>query len=611
MHFRIIQWKLNIRKENRLKRKTFFNRQKARRVLFAQDLYAAEAADGVIMESKKWKQSVIYQIYPRSFMDGNGDGVGDLTGIASKLDYLKDLGIDIIWLSPIYKSPNEDNGYDISDYQDTMEEFGTLEDFDYLLSEAHARGIKIIMDLVVNHTSDEHPWFVESRKSKTNHYRDYYIWKEGKNGQPPNNWGSYFSGSAWQYDETTDMYYLHLFSKKQPDLNWELPKVRDEVYKMMTWWCDKGIDGFRMDVISLISKDQSYADLPVQEGNLYGNVDRYLANGPRVHEFLKEINRKVLFKYDLVTVGETTGVTIEEAKKYAGFNTNELNMVFQFEHVNLDNGIYGKWTDKRVSLVELKKVMNKWQTELEGAAWNSLYWNNHDQPRAVSRFGNDSEQYRVISAKMLATCLHMMKGTPYIYQGEELGMTNNNFDKLEDFNDVEIKNAYRELVEENHLIAPDDMIRCINKRGRDNARTPMHWSNTENAGFTTGAPWIKINPNYKDINAGSQIHDENSVFSYYKKLVHMRKQEPLMVEGTFHLRLPDREDIFAYERIIKNEKLLVVCNFTEKEAAFEVPEDYLKQNCKKLIGNYSGEGLQKIMKLKPYETFVYKQSLII
>ena len=374
------------------------------------------------MDKKWWKEAVVYQIYPRSFMDSNGDGIGDLNGITSRLDYLKDLGVDVIWLSPVYQSPNDDNGYDISDYRAIMQEFGTMEDFDRMLSEMHKRGIRLVMDLVVNHTSDEHKWFVESRKSKDNTYRDYYIWRDAKEGKEPNNWGSCFSGSAWKYDPQTEMYYLHLFSTKQPDLNWENPAVRKEVFDMMNWWCEKGIDGFRMDVISMISKPEGLPDGKIPEGGLYG--DSGCVNGPHVHEYLQEMNREVLSKYDLMTVGECAGVTIEEAEKYASADGKELSMVFQFELVDLASGTYGKWTDKRVPLKDFKRVMTAWQTELEGKAWNSLFLGNHDQPRCLSRFGDDSPEYRVVSAKMLATCLHMMQGTPYVYQGDELGMKN-------------------------------------------------------------------------------------------------------------------------------------------------------------------------------------------
>ena len=395
------------------------------------------------MDKKWWKEAVVYQIYPRSFMDSNGDGIGDLNGITSRLDYLKDLGVDVIWLSPVYQSPNDDNGYDISDYRAIMQEFGTMEDFDRMLSEMHKRGIRLVMDLVVNHTSDEHKWFVESRKSKDNPYRDYYIWRDAKEGKEPNNWGSCFSGSAWKYDPQTEMYYLHLFSTKQPDLNWENPAVRKEVFDMMNWWCEKGIDGFRMDVISMISKPEGLPDGKIPEGGLYG--DSGCVNGPHVHEYLQEMNREVLSKYDLMTVGECAGVTIEEAEKYASADGKELSMVFQFELVDLASGTYGKWTDKRVPLKDFKRVMTAWQTELEGKAWNSLFLGNHDQPRCLSRFGDDSPEYRVVSAKMLATCLHMMQGTPYVYQGDELGMKNVPFHDLSEFRDIESINAFHEL----------------------------------------------------------------------------------------------------------------------------------------------------------------------
>ena len=392
------------------------------------------------MDKKWWKEAVVYQIYPRSFMDSNGDGIGDLNGITSRLDYLKDLGVDVIWLSPVYQSPNDDNGYDISDYQAIMQEFGTMEDFDRMLSEMHKRGIRLVMDLVVNHTSDEHKWFVESRKSKDNPYRDYYIWRDAKEGKEPNNWGSCFSGSAWKYDPQTEMYYLHLFSTKQPDLNWENPAVRKEVFDMMNWWCEKGIDGFRMDVISMISKPEGLPDGKISEGGLYG--DSGCVNGPHVHEYLQEMNREVLSKYDLMTVGECAGVTIEEAEKYASADGKELSMVFQFELVELASGKYGKWTDKRVPLKDFKRVMTAWQTELEGKAWNSLFLGNHDQPRCLSRFGDDSPEYRVVSAKMLATCLHMMQGTPYVYEGEELGMTNADFTEISEYRDLEALDIY-------------------------------------------------------------------------------------------------------------------------------------------------------------------------
>ena len=543
-----------------------------------------------------WKEAVIYQIYPRSFADSNGDGIGDLNGITAHLDYLETLGIDVIWLSPVYKSPNDDNGYDISDYRDIMNDFGTMEDFDRLLAEAHRHHIKIVMDLVVNHTSDEHAWFIESRSSKDNPHRDYYIWKDPKNGKEPNNWGSCFGGSAWELDERTGMYYLHCFSKKQPDLNWENPKVRDEVFDMMNWWCEKGIDGFRMDVISMISKDQSYPDGPVEDG-LYGSFSPYVCNGPRVHEFLQEMNNRVLSHYDLLTVGEAAGVTIDEAKKYANSDGTELGMVFQFEHVDLVKSPIGKWTDQKPQLTDFRRVMNKWQYELEGKAWNSLFLDNHDQPRVVSRFGNDSEAYRVISAKMLATCLHMMKGTPYIYQGEELGMTNVYFDKLEDYRDIESINAFHQYVDSG-IVKADDMMRYLKEISRDNARTPMQWDDSKNAGFTDGTPWINVNPNYKEINAKAAVAEPDSVFHYYQELIKLRHTLPIIVYGKFQGLLEDSETIYAYERHLDGQVLTVACNFTDQEQDCTLFDDLAGEE---LISNYK---THKAGKLQPYEARV-------
>ena len=554
------------------------------------------------MKKNWWKEAVVYQIYPRSFMDSNGDGIGDLKGITSKLDYLKELGIDVIWLSPVYQSPNDDNGYDISDYQAIMEEFGTMEDFDEMLSEAHRRGLKIVMDLVVNHTSDEHRWFVESRKSEENPYHDYYIWREGKGEhEPPNNWGSCFGGSAWEYDENRKMYYLHLFSRKQPDLNWDNPKVRQEVFDMMTWWCEKGIDGFRMDVISMISKTKEMPDGEVQ--GLYGDYGPYCVHGPNVHKYLKEMNEKVLSKYDIMTVGETAGVTVEQAKCYAGEDARELNMVFQFEHVDA-HGKYGKWTDERMPLCELKKTLSKWQTELYGKAWNSLFWDNHDQPRAVSRFGNDSPEYRNVSAKMLATCLHMMQGTPYVYQGEELGMTNYPFESPADFRDIESINAYREWCESGR-VSHEIFWPCMKFTSRDNARTPVQWDDSLNAGFTSGTPWIQVNPNYKEINAKAEIADEDSVFHYYQKLIALRKQYPVIVYGKYELLFEKDENLYAYTRELDEEKLLTVCNFTDHEQVFEIPEEFRNAEC--LIANIPNAYEQKKITMKPYEAFVLYQ----
>ena len=548
-----------------------------------------------IMKRTWWKEAVIYQIYPRSFMDSNGDGIGDLQGIISRLDYLKYLGIDVIWLSPVYKSPNDDNGYDISDYQDIMDEFGTMEDFDELLAAAHARGIKIVMDLVVNHTSDEHQWFVESQKSKDNAYRDYYIWREGKDAQtPPNNWGSCFGGSAWQYDEKTGMYYLHLFSKKQPDLNWDNPKVRGEVFDMMTWWCDKGIDGFRMDVISMISKTKEMPD------GKNGDFGPYCIHGPNVHHYLREMNEKVLSKYDIMTVGETAGVTTTLAQQYAGEDAHELDMVFQFEHVDGD-GKYGKWTDEKIPLVTLKETLSRWQTELYGKAWNSLFWDNHDQPRAVSRFGDDRPMYREVSAKMLATCLHMLQGTPYIYQGEELGMTNYPFQRPSDFRDIESVNAYREWCSEGRL-SHEVFWPCITFKSRDNARTPVQWDDSPHAGFTTGTPWIAVNPNYTEINAKAETADPDSVFHYYKKLIALRKAYPVVVYGKYEMMMEDSEELYVYTRAFEKESLLVVCSFCDHDTNFTLPAEFAGASC--LICNVENEYGNPKMTLKPYEAFV-------
>lgn len=554
------------------------------------------------MKKNWWKESIVYQIYPKSFNDSNGDGIGDIRGIIEKLDYLKELGVNVLWISPMLESPQDDNGYDISDYRRIYKDYGTMQDYEELLFQAHERGIKVLMDLVVNHTSDEHQWFLESKKSKDNPYRDYYIWKNPVNGKEPNNWGGAFGGSAWEYDNETQMYYLHLFSKKQPDLNWDNPKVRDEVFQMMNWWCEKGIDGFRMDVISLISKKPGLPDGYQAPGALYG--DSGCANGPHVHEYLQEMNQKVLSHYDLMTVGECAGVTIEEAKKYANADGRELSMVFQFEHVEA-NGPMGKWTDERVQLKDFKTTMSKWQTELEGKAWNSLFLGNHDQARSVSRFGNDAPEYRAVSAKMLVTCLHMMQGTPYVYQGEELGMTNCPFPTLEDLRDIESINAFHELTEAGK-VNPEDMMRYIRLRGRDNARTPMQWDDSANAGFTTGTPWIMVNPNYTEINAKTEMEDPDSVFRYYQKIIGLRKKEKVMVYGTYQLLDPDNEKLYVYTRTLDNEKLLVICNFTEEEEIYSIPEEFSEGEV--LISNYHRETVEKEIMLKPYEALVLKIS---
>ena len=552
------------------------------------------------MEKRWWKESVVYQIYPRSFCDSNGDGIGDLNGITGKLDYLKELGIDVIWLSPVYKSPNDDNGYDISDYQAIMDEFGTMEDFDRMLATAHEKGIKIMMDLVVNHTSDEHKWFIESRKSTDNPYRDYYIWRPAKeDGSLPNNWGSCFSGPAWEYDKTTDMYFLHLFSKKQPDLNWDNPAVRQDVFDMMNWWLKKGVDGFRMDVISLISKEPG---LPDKEPGINGYATfNVSANGPHVHEYLQEMRQKALNNADTITVGECSGVTLEEAKKYARSDEKELNMVFQFEHMDVDSDEKaGKWTTRKMDLRNLKKILTRWQKGLQDIAWNSLYWENHDQPRSVSRFGNDRE----ISAKMLATCIHMMQGTPYVYQGEELGMTNCPFNTLDNFRDLESINAFHELTEQGKM-TEEDMMAAIGYKGRDNARTPMQWDDSAYAGFSTATPWIMVNPNYTKINARDQINREDSVFKYYQKLIKLRHESELIVYGTYDLILDDDKDIYAYIRTLGDEKLIVYCNFSENTREVELPKEFT--NGKVLISNYSDAKVNHKITLRPYEAIVIQK----
>ncbi len=557
-----------------------------------------------------WKEGVVYQIYPRSFCDSNNDGIGDLNGICGKLDYLVRLGIDIIWMCPIFKSPNDDNGYDISDYRGIMDDFGTLADFDRLLTEAHKRGIRIVLDLVVNHTSDEHAWFVESRKGTDNPYRNYYIWRSGKvpgdpesGGVPPNNWGAVFGGSAWQYDKTTDMYYLHLFSRKQPDLNWENDEVRNSVYDMMTWWGNKGIDGFRMDVITMISKDQRFPDgrtnPSVPEQYRYGEFAPYAANGPRVHEFLREMNSRVISKFDWMTVGEGANSELSNALEYTGYDRSELNMLFMFEHVNLGKPCRASnWKASPLDLVALKRIFAKWQNGLEGKGWNTLYWENHDQVRSVSRFGDDSAEYRTLSAKMLALCLLCMKGTPYVYQGEELGMINVPFDSIDDYRDLASFNDYSEMIKSG--LPEQDAMKTLRMISRDNARTPMQWDDSENAGFTKAEPWIKLNPSYKEINAASQIDDPDSVFSFYRQAILLRHTNQTVVYGRFELLLPDDRELFVYTRTLGGSSVLVVCNFTGGTVRLSVPEKY--REGRMLISNYAGSRPDAEC-VRPYEAF--------
>ena len=554
------------------------------------------------MNSKKWWQnSVVYQIYPRSFQDSNGDGIGDIQGIIKRLDYLQELGIDAIWLSPVCRSPQDDNGYDISDYQDIDPMFGNLDDLEQLISEAKKRNIRIIMDLVLNHSSDEHRWFTEAKKSKDNPYHDYYVWRDGEEGVYPNDMGSAFGGPAWEWVPELKQYYFHQFSVKQPDLNWENPKVRREIYDMILWWMDKGVGGFRLDVIDQIAKEP---DLKITN------------NGPRLHEFIQELSRETFQKGDLITVGEAWGADIDRAKLYSKPDGSEFSMVFQFEHMMLDQEPgKEKWDFCPLPFVKLKKCLEKWQKELHGCGWNSLFWDNHDLPRIVSRWGNDRE-YRVEAAKMLATVLHGMEGTPYVYQGEELGMTNVRFDSIEQYQDIEIRNMYRERLEKGY--AEKAIMESIYAKGRDNARTPMQWDDTENAGFTTGTPWLGVNPNYTEINARSQLQDENSVFHYYKKLIHLRKENSIFVDGDFTLLLPEDENIFAYVREYEGRKLLVAANFTDKEVEcpllkeWGVPADEdgaaksRDNGVKLLIHNYND--LPSQQKLRPYEAMIWEKA---
>ncbi len=561
------------------------------------------------MKKAWWKEAVVYQIYPRSFYDSNGDGTGDLRGIIQKLDYLKDLGVDVVWLSPVYQSPNDDNGYDISDYRNIMAEFGTLADWEELLAEMHARGIRLVMDLVVNHTSDEHPWFVASRQSKDSPYRDYYVWRPGRDGREPNNWKSFFSGSAWQYDEASGEYYLHLFSKKQADLNWENPRVRGEVYDLMRWWLDKGIDGFRMDVINMISKTPGLPDAPVTSKDRYQWGGEYFINGPRMLEFLGEMRREVLSRYDLLTVGETPAVTPQDAVALTNEDDGALSMVFQFEHMDLDadqGGDGSRRSVRRWQLVELKEVMTRWQKELEGRGWNSVYLTNHDQPRAVSRFGDDGA-YRVEAAKLLATFTHLLQGTPYIYQGEEIGMTNVAFTSIDDYRDIETVNMYHELVVEQGM-DPLALLPVIHAKSRDNARTPFQWDDSAQAGFTTGTPWIKVNPNYPAINARQALADPNSIFYYYQKLIRLRRENPVMVYGSYDLILDDHPEIYAFTRTLDSDRLLVMLNFGLGTPEFALPTDIRSSDAALLISNYAVDPTEDIrhLTLRPYEARVYR-----
>ncbi|MBQ8233113.1 MAG: alpha-glucosidase [Lachnospiraceae bacterium] len=537
------------------------------------------------MENNKkwWQNAVVYQIYPRSFQDSNGDGIGDLNGIIQRLDYLEDLGINAIWLSPVCKSPQDDNGYDISDYQDIDPMFGSLDDMERLIAEAKKRNIRIMMDLVLNHSSDEHRWFLEAKKSKDNPYHDYYVWRDGKEGELPNDMRACFGGPAWEWVPELGQYYFHQFSVKQPDLNWENPKLRREIYDMILWWMDKGASGFRLDVIDQIAKEPD---------------QKITCNGPRLHEFLRELSKETFRKGDLITVGEAWGSNTELAKLYSNPDGSEFSMVFQFEHIGLDQQEgKEKWDLAPLPFLKLKEILGRWQQALYGCGWNSLFWNNHDLPRIVSRWGNDGE-YRVESAKMMGTLLHGMQGTPYIYQGEELGMTNVKYD-IEEYRDIETCNMYKERIAAGY--DKEDVMKSIYAKSRDNARTPMQWDSSENAGFTTGTPWIKVNPNYTTINAASQVNDPDSIFSYYKKLVHLRKEYAVFVDGRFTMLLPEDENIFAYTRENEDSKLVVVCNFFDKMLPMPLKEEV--EGMELLLGNY-GEAMEAEI-LQPYEARMY------
>ncbi|NRD76762.1 alpha,alpha-phosphotrehalase [Bacillus sp. BRMEA1] len=553
------------------------------------------------MEHPWWKKAVVYQIYPKSFNDTTGTGVGDLPGIIEKLDYLRELGIDVIWLTPIYKSPQRDNGYDISDYYRIHEEYGTMAEFDCLLKEAHKRGIKVIMDIVVNHTSTEHEWFKLASASKGNPYRDFYIWRDGKaNGVEPNNWESKFGGSAWRFDETTGQYYLHLFDVTQADLNWENEQVRQKVYEMMRFWFEKGVDGFRLDVINLISKNQDFPDDEAGDGR------RFYTDGPRVHEFLQEANREVFSQYNIMTVGEMSSTTIGHCLQYTNPERHELNMTFNFHHLKVDYLNGDKWTAADFDFSALKQILSQWQEKMnEGGGWNALFWCNHDQPRIVSRYGNDAH-FRLESAKMLATAIHMMQGTPYIYQGEEIGMTNPKFERLEDYRDVESLNIYK--LKRAEGMSEEEILAILKQKSRDNSRTPVQWNAGPNAGFTTGIPWIPVAANYPEVNVESALKEKDSIFYHYQKLIQLRKNYDIITDGDYQLILADHPDIFAYVRNGENEKLLVINNFYGNETTFELPEDIALdgRTSEILLSNYadSSQDVQEIH-LRPYESIVY------
>ena len=556
------------------------------------------------MKSKWWKEAVVYQVYPRSFKDSNGDGIGDLRGVMEKLDYIKDLGIDVIWLNPVYKSPNADNGYDISDYYEIMDEFGTMADFDELLDKVHKKGMRLIMDLVVNHTSDEHPWFIESGKSRESPYRDYYFWRDGKEGKTPNNWVSAFSGPTWKYDGTAGQYYFHIYADKQPDLNWENEKVRAEIYRMMNWWLEKGIDGFRMDVINCISKHTDFPDdtLPLNEQRRAGS--RYYLNGPRVHDYIQEMSRETFSKYDVMCVGEGVQITSDIAGLYVNEDRGELDMIFYFDHMDMHRTPGDRLLRRPWKLSALKRILYDWHNALKEKGWNSIYFNNHDQPRMVSRFGNDGE-YRVESAKMLAALLLTWPATPYIYQGEEIGMTNIAFDSIEDYRDIETLNYYKE--KKALGLSEEEIMDRVHTSSRDNSRTPMQWDGSANAGFTPGNPWIGVNGNYRDVNVRKALEDQNSIYYFYRELIQLRKENSTFVYGDCELLYPEDEAIFAYMRSSADARFLVVLNFSAAPADFKVPEGIDLSRAEVLMHNYGAAArLSHIIVLRPYEVLLYR-----
>ncbi|EUJ39204.1 glycoside hydrolase family 13 protein [Brochothrix campestris] len=553
-----------------------------------------------------WKDAVVYQIYPRSFKDSNGDGFGDLQGVIQKLDYLAKLGVDALWLSPIFMSPQKDNGYDVSDYRMIDPRFGTNADMYQLIDEAHARGLKIIMDLVANHSSDQHRWFLESKKAKDNPYRDYYIWKDAQaDGSPPNNWGSMFSGSAWQWDDVTEQYYLHYFLKEQPDLNWENPQLREEIYDLMRFWMAKGVDGWRMDVIGSISKDQTF---PSYDSDEHYVVGEYHSNGPRLHEYLREMHREVLQPFGAMTVGEGNGSDVEAAKLFTDPKRAELNMIFTFSHMDIDTQPteqLGKWAVKPFDLVALKQDLALWQDGLNDNGWNTLYFENHDQARVVSRWGNDTT-YREASATAFATVLHGLKGTPFIYQGEEIGMVNNQFE-LRDYDDVEIHNAYRDLVEQRQLLSAEEFMTAVHLKARDHARTPMQWDASTHAGFTTGTPWLNVNPRYQEINVAAALNQQNSIYHYYQRLIALRKSEPVFREGKFELLLPADRALFVYTRTTATATLLVIANMSDT-AVTERPSLAVEGPFETLLGNYEQTpDFANLQGLRPYEAIIYQK----